>query len=221
MARRLMSPMTRTPQCVHIGGRPLGNVRHVCAFFHCKDEEHRTLIDFIKEGLAQHEKAAHFVDGRSVDEHRTRLRGSGVDVDAAEASGQLQVATWDDAYLKDGCFDQDRQIGYLTSVLEQARAQGFGQTRLIAAMEWALEDKAGVEDIVEYESRLNYTLPKYPDPVICTYDLSRFSAGVAMDILRTHPMVILGGVLQENPLYVPPDEFLAELRDRRESAANA
>ena len=72
-----------------------------------------------------------------------------------------------------------------------------------------------MEDIVEYESRLNYTLPNYSDPVICTYDLSRFSAGVAMDILRTHPMVILGGVLQENPLYVPPDEFLEELKERR------
>jgi hypothetical protein len=36
-----------------------------------------------------------------------------------------------------------------------------------------------------------------------------------MDVLRTHPMVIIGGVLQENPLYVPPDEFLKELRARK------
>jgi hypothetical protein len=28
-------------------------------------------------------------------------------------------------------------------------------------------------------------------------------------------MVIVGGVLQENPLYVPPDEFLRELNDRK------
>jgi hypothetical protein len=35
-----------------------------------------------------------------------------------------------------------------------------------------------------------------------------------MDILRTHPMVIGGGVLRENPFFVPPDEFLAELRQR-------
>ena len=41
------------------------------------------------------------------------------------------------------------------------------------------------------------------------------NAGVAMDILRTHPLVIIGGVLQENPLYVPPDEFLQELEERR------
>ena len=31
---------------------------------------------------------------------------------------------------------------------------------------------------------------------------------------RTHPMVIIGGILQENPFFVPSDEFLRELRER-------
>ena len=36
-----------------------------------------------------------------------------------------------------------------------------------------------------------------------------------MDIMRTHPMVIIGGVLQANPFWVTPDEFLRELDARR------
>ncbi len=32
--------------------------------------------------------------------------------------------------------------------------------------------------------------------------------------MRTHPMIIIGGVLQENPFFVPPDEFLSELEQR-------
>jgi hypothetical protein len=32
--------------------------------------------------------------------------------------------------------------------------------------------------------------------------------------MRTHPMIIIGGILQENPFFVPPDEFLRELRER-------
>jgi hypothetical protein len=36
-----------------------------------------------------------------------------------------------------------------------------------------------------------------------------------MDILRTHPMVIIGGILQENVFFMPPDEFLRELRERQ------
>jgi hypothetical protein len=86
-------------------------------------------------------------------------------------------------------------------------------------MEWALEDRPGVDDIVEYESRLNYVLPKYDDAVVCTYDLAKFSASVVMDILRTHPLVIIGGILQENPFFVPPDEFLKELQERRDRQA--
>src|ERR1043165_1426647 len=204
---------------VHVAGRPLGAVRHICAFFHSKEEEYRALLGFIKEGIERREKAFHIVDARQCDKHRERREREGVDVSGAEKSGQLRVACWEDAYLKDGHFDQNRQIDLIESVLKQGKEEGFALTRLVANMEWALEDKAGVEDIVEYESRLNYVLPKYDDPVICTYDLSRFNAGVAMDILRTHPLVIIGGVLQENPLYVPPDEFLKELEERRGLAA--
>lgn len=197
----------------------MGSVRHICAFFHSKEEEYQTLLDFIQEGIERKERAFHIVDANERDKHRSRLEREGVPVQAAEKSGQLKVACWEDAYLKNGYFDQDRQIKLLESVLKAGKEEGFSLTRLVANMEWALEDKAGVEDIVEYECRLNYMLPKYDDPVICTYDLSRFNAGVAMDILRTHPMVILGGVLQENPLYVPPDEFLKELEQRRAAVA--
>ena len=43
-----------------------------------------------------------------------------------------------------------------------------------------------------------------------------------MDILRTHPMVIVAGILQQNPFFVPPDEMLRELRQRaRHSSASA
>jgi hypothetical protein len=38
-----------------------------------------------------------------------------------------------------------------------------------------------------------------------------------MDILRTHPMVIIGGTLQSNPFWVTPDEFLKELDARRKT----
>lgn len=32
-------------------------------------------------------------------------------------------------------------------------------------------------------------------------------------------MVIIGGLLQENPFFVPPDEMLRELRKRKQRAA--
>jgi hypothetical protein len=91
-------------------------------------------------------------------------------------------------------------------------------------MEWALVDLPGVEDLIEFETRVNYVTPKYDNIVVCTYDLSKFRASVVMDALRTHPVVIIGGILQENPFFIPPDQFLLELRERRsvrKSAATA
>ena len=74
-----------------------------------------------------------------------------------------------------------------------------------------LEEFPGTHDIVQYESRLNYVVPNYVGVGVCTYDLAKFGVAIGTDILRTHPMAIVEGLLSENPYYVTPDEFLREL----------
>ena len=205
---------TTAQQPIHFANATLGTERHICAFFNSADEEYRALLPFIREGIERGEKAFHIVDPNLIEDHVGRLREAGVDADGAQSRGQLVVKRWQEAYLMDGHFDQDRMLALVEEVLSAGPAEGYPQTRVVAHMEWALEDFPGVNDLLEYETRANFVLPKYKDPVICTYDCAKFGAGIAMDILRTHPMVILGGVLQRNPFFVPPAEFLAELRER-------
>src|SRR5258705_1387252 len=151
---------------IRFAGSVLGAQRHVCAFFHSSDEEYRVLLPFIKEGFECGEKAFHIVDPKLREEHLQRLASAGIDVVAAEQSSQFELRNWADAYLRDGHFDQNRMLALIQEVLEGARQQGFLLTRLGANMEWALEDRPGVDDLVEYETRLNYILPRYKDPVI-------------------------------------------------------
>ena len=151
---------------IRFAGSVLGAQRHVCAFFHSLDEEYRVLLPFIKEGFERGEKAFHIVDPRLREEHLRRLGSVSIDVEAAAKHGQFELRNWADAYLRDGHFDQDRMLALIQEVLEGGRQQGFPLTRLVAHMEWALEDRPGVDDLVEYETRLNYVLPRYPDPVI-------------------------------------------------------
>lgn len=82
--------------------------------------------------------------------------------------------------------------------MKSGTALGFPLTRMIAHAETAVDDWRSGNDWVEYEMRLNNVLPNYDDPVICTYDCNLLTAPLALDILRTHPMVIIGGVLVEN-----------------------
>lgn len=153
------------PKQVRLAGSVLDRSRHVCAFFHRKEEEYRVLLPFFKEGFDQGHRAFHIVDPRHRAEHLRRLQEAGIPVAEAERKGQLEVRRWEDAYLRDGHFDQDRMLALIEEVLTEGKAQGFPLTRLMANMEWALEDRPGVEDIVEYETRLNYILPRYDDAV--------------------------------------------------------
>ena len=200
---------------VQFAGGNLGGHRHICAFFNSIDEEHRVLRSFIKDGFDRGDKAFHLVNPELREEHLKRLAEAGINVQNAMDTGQLEVRPWQDAYLHGDHFDQNAMLALIEEVLQSADTAGYPLTRLVAHMEWALLDKPGVDNLVEYETRLNYVLPKYDDPVICTYDLSKFPASLVMDIMRTHPVVIIGGILQENPFFVPPDQFLLELRERR------
>ena len=129
------------------------------------DEEYDTLLPFITEGFNHEDKAYHIVESAHRPQHRRKLQAAGIDTAAAEARGQLDIRAWEDAYLRDGHFSQERMLALIEQVLQAGKTQGYPLTRLVANMEWALEDRPGVEDLVEYETRLNYVLPKYEDAV--------------------------------------------------------
>ena len=151
---------------VRLAGGTLERSRHVCAFFHHPDEEYAILLPFMREGLERGEKAFHIVDPQERADHFRRLQQGGIDGRAAERRGQLEVRGWDEAYLRGGRFDQQAMLALIEAVLTGGKTQGFPLTRLVAHMEWALEDRPGVNDLVEYETRLNFVLPRYDDPVV-------------------------------------------------------
>src|SRR5260221_12137988 len=151
-------------------------------------------------------KAFHLVNPELREEHLKRLAEAGINVQEAMDTGQLEVRRWQDAYLRGDHFDQDAMLALIEEVLQSADTAGYPLTRLLAHMEWELLDKPAVNDLVEYETRLNYVLPKYDDIVICAYDLSKFGASVVMDALRTHPAVIIGGLLEVEPVFLPPHQ---------------
>jgi hypothetical protein len=105
-------------------------------------------------------------------------------------------------------------LALIQGALKTGATLGFPLTRVIGHPESVLEDLSGVNEFIEYETRLNELLPRYDDPVICTYDTNLLNGTIAVDILRTHPVAIIGGLLYENPFFVPPQEFLHQLQQR-------
>src|SRR5580704_6186382 len=194
----------------------LGRHRHICAFFNSIDEEQRVLHPFFKDGFDQGEKAIHIVESENREEYLKGLAETGINVQEVMEAGLLEVLPWTDMYVRSHRFDQDAMLATVESLIQSGAAAGYARTRLVGHhMDWLFLDKPAVNNLLEYEARLNGVLSKYDDPVICNYDLSKVGASVAIDIMRTHPLVIIGGLLRENPFFVPPDQYLEEMRQRR------
>ena len=207
--------MNRTKIPVTFAGSQLTESRHICAFFNSEEEEYRVLLPFIKDGFESGQKAVHVVNPDQRDKHIQRLATAGIDCSAAEKTGQFELRTNTETYLKDGRFDQDRMLAAFEQLASGSAKTNFPFSRILCRMDWARENGSNIEDVVEFESRVNDVWRRHDDVVVCTYHLSQFGGDAIIDIMRTHPMVIIGGILQQNPFFVPPNEFLPELRERR------
>jgi hypothetical protein len=76
-------------------------------------------------------------------------------------------------------------------------------------MSWAHRSEGMVSDLIGYENELNRIMSNFPQVNLCLYDLTRCSGELIMDVLKTHPKALLGGMVIDNPYYLEPDEFLA------------
>jgi hypothetical protein len=209
--------MSGTRKSVRLFGENLDEGMHICTFFRSSAERYRVLMPFIREGMEQGDRALHIVNPSLRSEHTQRIAEAGIDTAPAEVEGQLEIIGWDEAPLRGGRFNQSALLSLLPVLLNDGRTRGFPITRFIADMAWVLNDPGAQDRMLEFECRVNLALPKAGDIVICAYDLDKFGAALVIDALRTHPVVLIGGIVQRNPFYVPPEELLKEL-DERESA---
>jgi hypothetical protein len=199
-------------------GTVLGARAHICAFFRNTNEEDRALLPFMKGGLAAGEKVIHTIDPMKRADNINRFAAAGIDFAAAHQQGQFDLHAWTETHLSGGGFDPGRTLAFFKQAGLNASRQGFPLTRFVTHMEWALEDGVVLTDLLAYEAKANEIWLGQPGPihpVICAYDLTRFSGEVIVDVMRTHPMTLIDGILHENPYFVPPEEFIRELGNRR------
>jgi signal transduction histidine kinase len=188
----------------------MGHGDHLCLVYESPEEQWEAIIPFMAEGLARNEACLYVLDDRELEEVRQAFLDRGVDVEAHERSGQLVFATKREAYLRSGVFDPEAMIAFLEKTVQEAMAAGRTGFRVTGEMTWALGRECGCERLVEYEARLSHFFPGNRVVAICQYNRKRFSAEMIRDVLRTHPVAILGNQVCPNLYYETPDMVLGQ-----------
>ena len=182
---------------------------HLCLIYESPQERIAVAVPFLAIGLKRGEKCTYIVDTTAADEIRSHLKEEGVDVAAAERTGQLSILHESKAYTRGGFFDPDAMVAFLVEEMEKALAQGYPALRVTGEMSWVLRNLPGSEKLLEYEAKLNRDFfPNYPALAICQYDRWKFDAEIIKGVVMTHPLLIRGNRVYQNFYYVPPEDYL-------------
>lgn len=184
---------------------------HVCAFYPSPADRDAILIPYLSEGLEAGDRCIAVVDSSGPESVLAALSAR-LNLAPSLSRHQLDVQRSEETYLSDGGFSTEAMLDFWDRSVGEAMAGGFTFARAVGEMTWALRQLPGVEELVGYEARLNQFLPRYPQVILCLYALDSFSGEVLVDVLKTHPKVLIGGMVLDNPYYLDPTEFLAARR---------
>jgi MEDS: MEthanogen/methylotroph, DcmR Sensory domain len=179
---------------------------HVCAFYRGDADRDRLLSGYLRAGLTAGDKCICIVDSARTAKQLQALHSAGGK--PGPSDGQLDIHLPESTYLANGEFSTGDMLTFWTEGMLRAGLEGYSFFRLAGEMTWSLRNVPGVGHLIEYESKLNRITSSHPVVVLCLYDLDRFSGEVVVNVVKTHPQVLVQGILVENPYYIWPDEFL-------------
>jgi DNA-binding CsgD family transcriptional regulator len=190
---------------------------HFCALYSGPAERDRLLFPFLGEGIRNGDKCLCLIDDVEPALVRDRIIGQ-PGPGYSRRSAQLDVRRASDAYLRSGEFTIEGMMRFLSERVDAAVEDDYGLLRAAGEMSWVLPGPPGRGDLFHYESALNDVVFEVPAVLMCLYDLQKFGADLLVEVLRTHPKVLLDRTVIDNPYYVHPAKYTrsADLHPRPE-----
>lgn len=191
---------------------------HIVYLYNDNEEKKRTMARFLQRGLDDGEKVLYLVHDISPSEMRQELCALGVSAYDSEQAFDMMEAHF--KHCPNEVFAPNVMLGLVGAYYDGAVREGYSGARGAGEMSWAADGgRANLDQLIDYENKLNEILTEHPLTTICQYDVRLFSGALIMDILSVHPITIVNGQVIKNPFYVPPDEFLH--RHQHSAAASA
>ena len=153
-----------------LGGVSVGHLNasaHVCCTFRDASHRRNVVSDYLAAGINAGDRV--FVYTRDGDPQRAAHDFGLAPFERPIASGQLTIASAEDAYFGDGVFDGEARATGFGELAEAAVADGFRRVRVYADNGWmpaALDDP---NEWIEYELRIALLAPKHPLIGLCGF----------------------------------------------------
>jgi hypothetical protein len=184
---------------------------HICGLYESEHERDEIIFGYLRQGYLAGDLQLYCPVERSPEQFYEEFAAFCPSCQSDLRNPQhFNLISARELYYPDGVFDPWHMDDALSAYYTSSQANGRRNIRATAEMVWVLAAIPGIEYLMAYEARLNYFIPGKPWISICMYNIAKFSGAMVMNVLRTHPFTINGGVITQNPYFVHPDKWLAE-----------
>ncbi len=179
---------------------------HICLIYDNEKERQDVVLRFIEAGIRNNERVAYFAESMSGKDVRDWLESRGVPI---PGPGSFDVLPAHEVYYPDGEFSIEATLEKWRAFDKETIEAGFSAARATGETTWSRYVRGG-EQIAEYCARLNAALADSSVGALCQYDSRRFDGATLLDVLRVHPLILVGSQVVRNPYYLGAQEFLAK-----------
>jgi len=198
---------------------------HILQLYNRVNEIGGVTAKLLSVGLASSEKCLFAGAPTSVEEVQQALEKSGVEVAAAQEAGQLVLSSDRDAFLVKQRFDPYHLLSTHQTFIAQALREGWKAVRISMDMTWLTHELATPEQVLKYEAASDavFTFQNAPIIALMHYDYSKLPGALVVEMLKLHPIAVVGKFIKRNPYYLNSEQYLLKIlrvnRDKNRVAA--
>lgn len=186
---------------------------HICQFYNEPLEISQTAVPLLRDGLRVNEKCWVAAPAARVDEIRRLLRAARVDTDEAQEGGRLTCITDQSELLSDGRFDPYYLLSAHQALISKAINNGYEGVRAVIDMAWLGHGAATADQILKYEAAADavFTFQNRPIVALVQYNYNNLPGDLVVELLRLHPIAVVGRYIKRNPYYVNAEEYAVKI----------
>jgi MEDS: MEthanogen/methylotroph, DcmR Sensory domain len=167
----------------------------------------------LEVGLTSSEKCLFAGAPSSVQELQQALTKAGVDVPGAQEAGQLVFISDRDDLLIGKRFDPYHLLSTHQTFIAQALREGWKAVRISMDMTWLTHEIATPEQVLKYEAASDavFTFQNAPIIALMHYDYSKLPGQLVVEMLKLHPIAVVGKFIKRNPYYLNSEQYLLKI----------
>jgi len=186
---------------------------HILQLYNKVNEICGVTARLLEVGLSAQEKCMFAGSPATIREMEEALTKSGVDVAAAVQSGQLVFISDRDSLLVGKRFDPYHLLSTHQTFIAQALREDWKAVRVSMDMTWLTHEIATPEQILKYEAASDavFTFQNAPIIALMHYDYSKLPGALVVEMLKLHPIAVVGKFIKRNPYYLNSEQYLLKI----------